>query len=279
MNATDDWYDRSRLAPGSYHIDEADGYGSFLVQGEGRSVVVDAGTGVGDLRGFLADSLVGEVTLALTHTHWDHIGAAAQFDDVRVGPPELPSDGRVTIDSLTNEFTDRPTQFANRWVETGNDLPDGLDPDEHAIEPFEARALPFDGGIDVGDRTLDVVPLPGHSPGHLGLLDPATDVLYGGDIVHFEKNLYLMFEDSDLEACIDSLARLQALRDADAFTVLATSHNEPIRGADLSLIDDLLTGLREIAAGDRSYERVETDWGPARSYRVGPSEVLTKTNI
>lgn len=33
----------------------------------------------------------------------------------------------------------------------------------------------------------------------------------------------------------------------------------------------------EIAAGERDYEIVETDWGTARSYRVGPSTVLTKT--
>jgi glyoxylase-like metal-dependent hydrolase (beta-lactamase superfamily II) len=278
MNATDDWYDVSRLTPRSYAIDEGDGYGSFLVEGEERSVVVDAGTGVGDLAG-LVDGLVDTpVTLVLTHTHWDHIGAAAGFDDVRVSPAERPPDGVVAVDSLSDEFTHRPVEFARNWVEAGNDLPDGLDPADHAIEPFETEPLD-DTGVDLGDRTLSVHPLPGHSPGHLGLLDPATDVLYGGDVVHFDRNLYVMFEDCDLEAYVDSMARVRDLREEGAFETLATSHNDPLAGADLDLVDDLLAGLREIAAGERDYEVVETTWGEAHEYHVGDSAVLTKPTV
>jgi glyoxylase-like metal-dependent hydrolase (beta-lactamase superfamily II) len=124
-----------------------------------------------------------------------------------------------------------------------------------------------------------VIELPGHSPGHVGLLDSATDTLYGGDVIHFDHNLYVMFEDCDLEAYADSIARLKDLRDDGAFEVLATSHNEPLSGDDLEIVDDLLEGLREIAAGGREYEIVETDWGEARSYEIGDSDVLTKTTI
>lgn len=279
MNATDDWYDATRVAEGSYKLDEADGYGSFLVEGDDRALVIDAGVGVGDLRGLATEMVDLPLTLVLTHSHWDHIGAAAQFDDVFLGEGELPADGRVAIDSMTDEFDHRPTQFANRWVEDGNELPGGLAPDAHAIEPFDASPVPVDEGFDLGDRTLDVVPFPGHSPGHLGLLDPATGVLYGGDVIHFEKNLYVMFEDCDLGAYVDSMERLRDLRDGGAFDVLATSHNPPMSGDDLSLIDDLLKGLREIAADDRAYEIVETDWGEARSYQIGPSTVMTKVDI
>lgn len=279
MNATDDWYEVTRVADDSYKLDEADGYGSFLIEGDDRALVVDAGVGVGDLRGLVTDMVEKPLTLVLTHSHWDHIGAAAQFDDILLADEELPADGRVAIDSMTHEFDHRPTQFANRWVEDGNELPGGLDPDDHAIDPFHASPVPVDEGIDLGDRTLDVVPFPGHSPGHLGLLDPATDVLYGGDVIHVDKNLYVMFDDCDLEAYVDSMERLRDLRDEDAFEVLATSHNPPMSGGDLSLIDDLLAGLREIAAGTRAYEVVETDWGEARSYQVGPSTVMTKTDI
>lgn len=279
MNATDDWYDVERLNEWSYSIDEGDGYGSFLVEGEERSIVIDAGTGIGDLRGMVSELVDTPVSLVLTHTHWDHIGAAAQFDDVFVSPVELPADGRIAIDSLTDEFTERPTQFANRWVESGNELPDGVDPDGHVVEPFEASAVPMGEGIDLGDRSIDVYPFPGHSPGHLGFRDPKTDVLYGGDVVHFDRNLYIMFDDCDLGDYVDSLVRLRNLRDEGAFEVLATSHNEPLSGDDLSLVDDLLEGLREIAAGERDYEVVQTDWGEARSYRIGPSEVLTKTTL
>ncbi len=279
MNTTDDWYDVNRLTESSYAIDEADGYRSFLIEGDDRAVLVDAGTGVGDLRGLVSGLVDTPVTLVLTHTHWDHIGAASQFDDVLVSPVELPSDGLVTIDSLTDEFIHRPTQFTNRWVDEGNELPGGLDPDEHSVEPCHAEALDINAGVDLGDRTLDVLTLPGHAPGHVGLLDPATDVLYGGDIVHFTKNLYVMFEDCDLEAYVDSMRRVRNMRDEGAFNMLATSHNDPLSGADLELLDDLLAGLKEIAEGEREHEIVDTDWGEARSYQVGSSEVMTKIDI
>lgn len=275
MNATDEWYNVTRLTDRSYSIDEAEKYDTFLIEGDERSVMVDAGAGIGDLRR-LADDLVDTpITLALTHTHWDHIGAAAQFDTVLVSPRELPADGRIAVDSLSDEFIHRPTQFANRWIADGNELPSGVDPDEYAIEPFEASAVPIEDGIDLGERSLEVYPLPGHSPGHLGILDREASVLYGGDIVHIDRGLYILFEDCSLDDYVASLARVKQLRDEGAFDILATSHNEPISGDELSLLDDLLEGLRDIAAGRRDYEIIDTDWGKARSYRIGSSQVLT----
>ena len=279
MNAAEGWYDVTRLTDRSYRITEADRYGAFLIEGTERSVLVDAGIGVGDLPGVVSELVETPIALALTHTHWDHIGAAAGFDDVRVSSAELPSDGRIALDSLTDEFLERPAQFVDRWLGAGNDFPDGFDPDGYAIEPADATELPADGTIDLGDRALEVVPLPGHSPGHVGLLDPATETLYGGDVVHFDRGLYVHFEDCDIDAYVDSLRRVRNLRESGAFGTLATSHNEPISGDDLSLIDDLLAGLEEIRAGERTPEPVETDWGAANSYRIGDSQVLTATDV
>jgi glyoxylase-like metal-dependent hydrolase (beta-lactamase superfamily II) len=279
MNATDDWYDVTRLTDRSYRIDEGGDYGMFLIEGEERSILVDAAAGVGDLYGLVTALVETPITLVLTHTHWDHIGAASQFDDVRVSPAELPSDGRVTLDSLTDEFLERPARFVERWLDHGYELPDGVDPEAYEIEPADATALSVDEPIDLGDRTLEVVPLPGHSPGQIGLLDPATETLYGGDVIHYEYNLYIMFEDCDLDAYIESLERVRMLRDDGAFETLATSHNDPLSGDELTIVDDLLEGLREIAAGEREYEVVETDYGPARSYQIGRSKVLTATEL
>lgn len=274
MNATDEWYDVTRLTDRSYRITEADRYGVFLIEGEERSVLVDAGIGVGDLYGLASDLVETPITLVLTHTHWDHIGAASQFDDVRVSPIELPPDGRITIDSISDEFLDRPSQFTERWLDAGNEFPEGFDPDAYAIDPADATALSPEGSIDLGDRSLEVIALPGHSPGHVGLLDPATDALYGGDVIHFDRGLYLHFEGSDVDDCIASLDRVRTLSESGVVEALVTSHNEPLSGDDLAVVDDLVDGLEAIVAGEREYELVETDWGIARSYRIGDSPVL-----
>jgi glyoxylase-like metal-dependent hydrolase (beta-lactamase superfamily II) len=279
MNRTDDWYEVTRLGERGYSIDEAEKYGSFLIAGDERSVLVDAGIGVGDLRGLVTGLVDTPITVVLTHTHWDHIGAAAQFDDVLVSPRELPADGRMAIDSLSEEFVDRPATFVDRWLADGGTFPDEFEPETYAVDPAPASAVPMADGIDLGDRTLDVYPLPGHSPGHLGLLDREAGVFYGGDIVHIDRGVYLMFEDCDFDEYVQSVAELLDLRDAGAFDTLATSHNEALSGDDLSILDTLYGGLREIADGERDYSVVETDRGEARSYRIGDSDVLTKTTL
>jgi glyoxylase-like metal-dependent hydrolase (beta-lactamase superfamily II) len=146
MNATDEWYEVSRLTENGYRITEANDYGMFLVEGDERAVLVDAGAGVGELHSVVTDLVDTPITLVLTHTHWDHIGAASQFDDVLVSPLELPPDGRIRVDSLSGEFVERPTQFTNRWVDAGKELPNDLDRSEQPIDPTDADPLPADGG-------------------------------------------------------------------------------------------------------------------------------------
>ena len=275
MNATDDWYDVTQVTDRSYRITEAEKYGIYLVVGDERAIVVDAGIGVGDLYELVSALVETPITLVLTHTHWDHLGAANQFRDVRASEIELPADGTVRIDSISDEFVDRPGQFSERWLDAGNEFPDGVDPDEYAIEPVEASALSSGDSIDLGDRTLEVIPLPGHSPGHIGLLDEDAGVLYGGDVVHFNYGLYAMFEDSDLDEYLCTLTRVRTLRDEGMFDTLLTSHNDPLVGDELSHVDDLIEGIREILAGEREYDIVDTSFEPARSYRVGDSEIFT----
>ncbi|MFC6837810.1 MBL fold metallo-hydrolase [Halomarina ordinaria] len=279
MNATDDWYDVSRVVDGTYGIDECDKYGMYLVEGSSRAVLLDTGVGVGALRGLVDDLVETPVTVVLTHTHWDHIGAASQFDEVVVSPVELPGDGRISVDSISDEFAHRPREFARQWLADDNAFPDDVDPDEYTVEAFEAAPAPMADGLPLGDRTLEFHHLPGHSPGHLGVLDPETRVLYGGDIVHVDHGLYVLFEGSSLDAYLESVATLRDWRDDGRFDVLVTSHNEPLAGSELSLLDDLLDGLHEIADGEREYEVVETTWGRAHSYRVGTSNVLTKPTV
>lgn len=278
MNATDDWYDVSQLDNKSYRINEAQTCGMYLIEGTEQSILIDTGVGVGNLHSLVTDLVGTPIAVALTHTHWDHIGAAAQFENVLVSSTELPENGRVAIDSLSNEFTHSPKEFADQWT-AENKFPDGKHPEDYTIEPFQASSVPIEKGISLGERSLEVYTLPGHSPGHLGFLDPKTNIFYGGDIIHTGQGLYILFENCSIYDYIESLTELKSLHDAGEFDTLVTSHNEPLTGTDLSLIDDLLVGLREITAGDLEYEIIETTWGTARSYQVGSSEILTKEDI
>lgn len=283
MNRTTDWYDVESFGDRDYCIVEAPRTlpcHLYLVRGSEDALLVDSGAGVGDLRSMVEELVDTDVRLLLTHTHWDHIGAGHQFDRVAVHPRERTDDGRVTIDSLSDEFVQRPGQFVEGHLEAGESFPDGFGPDGYSIPPITGvEAVEPGDVIDLGDRTLDLVAIPGHAPGQLGALERETGVFHGGDVVHQERNMYVHFEDSDVDDYIDSLARLVDLRDAGAFDTLTTGHNPPMSGEELGILDVLHDGLVSIAAGEHEPEVVDTPWGPAHRYEIGDTEVLTKTSV
>ncbi|MFB6303685.1 MAG: MBL fold metallo-hydrolase [Haloferacaceae archaeon] len=277
MNRTDDWYDVERVTDRGYRVVEGEGYGMYLVTGADRAAVVDAGIGVGDLRGLVEGLVDVPVALLLTHWHWDHIGAAADFDDVRISRRDAGPDGRVAVDAHTDEFVHRPAAFVEEWRAAGNDFPDGFDPDAYAIDPVE-DPTPVEPGetFDLGDRRLEYVDAPGHSRGHVAVLDRSEGVLYGGDVVHRDAGLYAHFEGCDLAAYRETFERLVRLRNDGAFDALLTSHNPPFEGGDLGVLDRLRDGIDRILDGAATPERVETAWGPADRYVFDGSPVVTR---
>lgn len=55
---------------------------SYLLPGEESAVLIDTGTGIGDIKG-VAGTITGfPVSLVTTLTCWDHIGGHAEFSDI-----------------------------------------------------------------------------------------------------------------------------------------------------------------------------------------------------
>lgn len=282
MNDTTDWFEVTEYSDAITIVEDTEMVQLFLVEGQDRAVLVDAGRGIGDLRG-LVDGLTDlPVDLVVTHWHWDHIGAASQFDRVRIHPAEATPDGRVTIDAVTDEFADSPAEFVAGWRAAETALPDGFDADEFDVEPVPAdrvRPLSPGGTVDLGDRVLEAIHIPGHTPGQIGLLDRTAGVLIGADVIHRERGLKLHFETGDVPAAQGTFADLTALWEAGGFDALLTCHNPPMAGDDLELLRRYRDGLAEALSDDRAYQEVDTGRTRARQYRIAGNEVLTKPEI
>lgn len=279
MNPTTDWFDVDRYSNSIREIEDTEGVRIFLVEGDERALVIDAGRGVGDLRGLVSELTDLPVTLALTHWHWDHIGRAADFEDVRIHPVERSADGGVTIDAVTDEFVGSPADFVEEWRAAGKELPSGFDPEGFELEPVPAgHVTPLSPGdrIDLGDREIEAVHIPGHTPGQLALLDRGAGVLFGADVVHRDFGQKLHFETGDVAAAQGTFADLVELSAAGAFNALLTCHNPPIEGDDLDILRRYREGLSEILTGERDYRVVDTGRTEARQYRVAGNEVLTR---
>ncbi len=219
---------------------------SYLVEGDQRVAVLDAGMGFGDFKA-LADSLSDlEPVVLLSHAHFDHIGDAWKYADVRVHPAEA-SDLRAGY----------PHERMRRWFDAEYlldiPLPDAADPATAYIPGKEPTGMLNDGdAIDLGGRTLHVYHTPGHSPGGITLIDREHRLMFPGDAIYagpmFAHNVY-----GDPQAYRVTLRRLAGL--ADEVEVVYPSHNAvPLTPADVKRMH---VAYEEISDGREPDERRE----------------------
>lgn len=274
VNATDEWYDVESTGPGIWRLTEGGIFGIGLIAGDDRAVAIDAGAGIGDLRGMVEQLVDVPVTLLVTHGHWDHVGNGHQFDDV-IAHPLAHDDGHIPIEPLSLT----PSDWAEEWLAEGNELPDGVDPDDLDIPPTTGVADVHPGEVlDLGGREVELLPTPGHAPDQLAALEREAGVLFAADVVHLEYSLYAHFEGGDLRNFGGTLSRLVDARSAGAFDTVVFSHVPPLSGEDVSLLADFRDGVEAILADELDYEAID-EGTPARRYDVAGHDVLTAPDV
>src|SRR5204863_3736714 len=87
----------------------------------------------------------------------------------------------------------------------------GFSPRTHALRGCEPTRTLREGDIvDLGDRCFEVLHLPGHSAGSIGLWEAATGVLFSGDAV-YDGPLLDELDGCDIPAYVDTVRRLREL--------------------------------------------------------------------
>lgn len=219
----------------------------FLVRGRDRDMLVDAGMGVASLRRFLTPLLDKPVVLVLTHTHVDHVGSAAEFpEEILIHPSEAhllshpPGDMSIRYDDYTEERKAglRAAGFDTQGYAIAA-LPHlGYDPGTWKIEPAQATRLVDDGDIvDLGDRQFEVLHLPGHTPGSIGLWEAEKNLLIGGDAI-YDGLIIDTLAESDPDAYRPTMERMRAL----GARIVHGGHRESFGATKLkSIIDGYLS--------------------------------------
>lgn len=204
------------------------------VQGRERDLVVDTSLGLRPLRSFVERQGSGPLLAVATHAHGDHTGGMHEFDERAIHAAEAERlDGGIftSLDSrLFGEHVVGP------YRDAGYDIPDLLVdavpegppiPSIIEIAPAPATRVLAEGDVvDLGDRAFEVLHLPGHSPGSIGLWDEGTGVLFSGDAV-YDGPLLDELDGCDIDAYVATMRRLLDL----PVTVVHGGH-EPSFGRD-----------------------------------------------
>src|SRR5437868_965401 len=215
------WFQVYRIRPGVFAMYEPHQYEeviSYLITGSRRALLFDTGLGIGDMRKVVTQLTDRPVTVLNSHTHFDHIGDNWQFQDI-LGL-DTPYTRRNTQGGTHEQL--REVVMAQRFC---GDPPPGFVPDKYAIPAFKISGYVKDGDvIDLGERQLEVVLTPGHTPDTLCLLDRKNKLLFTGD-TFYAGPIFLYVPESDVAAygrSVDKLAQLVPQLD-----LVLPSHNFP----------------------------------------------------
>jgi len=189
------------------------------VRGRDCDLLIDTGMGISSLRDATAHLIDKPVIAVATHTHADHVGSHHEFDDCLVH--RLEADGLRSPDARNTLISDdfdpsdlRKLRIAGYEVEGPliTALPHaGYDLRSYRVRAARPTRIVAEGDIvDTGDRRFEVLHLPGHSPGSIGLWEQSTGILFSGDAL-YDGPLLDELDHSNIADYIRTMRRLRAL--------------------------------------------------------------------
>ncbi len=150
-------YVSEEVLPGVRIVRDSDNDKMFLIRGTTKCVLIDSGQGHGELKNYLSQFTGGlPIEPVFTHNHGDHIGQADQF--IREGIEHIGGPDRPAAETLLKS----------------RGIPDDVIA-KHLLAIHEGDR------IDLGDRSLVIFEVPGHTRGSIVIFDEKNGWLFTGD--------------------------------------------------------------------------------------------------
>ncbi|MEX0922516.1 MAG: MBL fold metallo-hydrolase [Rhodovibrionaceae bacterium] len=210
-----------------FHVDPYAVGDAWLVIGAERNLLVDTGSGLVPLAP-LVESLSGKPVLAVaSNGYFDHAGGWQGFAARACHPLEAPAladPGRENAEIATYLTPDCLSALPRPDFDVARYRMLGAEPSE-LLEDGET--------LDLGDRRLEVLHLPGRSPGGLGFWEAASGSLFTSDML-YDGDHGPAWPPDDPPAYLASLQRLRAL----PFSRVYPGHYGPLDRAQARAVID-----------------------------------------
>ena len=184
----------------------------YLIEGNDKSVLIDAGTNIKDLDKIVSSITSKPVMLIATHVHPDHTGPSINcFPEIYINPGD-----KDLIPMYMNKYQGIVKYLKNKEI------------------------------IDLGNRQLEVVYTPGHTKGSTTFIDKNAGYGFSGD--SFGTGLLLL--SVDFSTFIASCEKISSIMEGNKVKYLYTGHHNNNNMETLDKIKDMLTLSQKVLSGN-----------------------------
>jgi glyoxylase-like metal-dependent hydrolase (beta-lactamase superfamily II) len=248
-------YLSEEVVPGVRMIRDSDNDKMFLVRGTRSYALIDSGMGRGALHDYVTQFTAGLPLVTIwTHSHGDHIGQADQFIATSV------------------EYVGAGDRAATAEL---------LERRGASVATIAEHLKPVDDGakIELGDRALEIITVPGHTPGSIVIFDPATGCLFTGD--SFGNNsplppdvMWMQFSPEPFDELLSSVRTARVRLDHRVKYILTGHNDKPLVGT--TYLDNIETALQH--ALDLGNAALVPSYRPAGLQQIVVGDRLTDPN-
>lgn len=187
------------LAP--YHWQETV---SYLLIGDEKALLIDTGMAFGNIKLNVEALTDKPVIVVNTHSHYDHVSNNHHFDTI------YGRDLAFTAKNASGHPKDTWKNAIQSSAVSAN-LPKGFNYENYENIGFEIDHFLKDGEIiDLGDRQIEVIFTPGHTPDGMLFFDRDAELLATGD-TFYPSTLWAHRADADFKDYIASAKKMAAM--------------------------------------------------------------------
>lgn len=167
------------LEEGVWVIETDDRTTMYLLEGTRHALLIDTGTHPKELDRVVLRLTEKPLYVVLTHAHYDHAGGIGFFDEIWMHPADT-----VLL---------------------------------HHLPKYEGRIRFIVEGdrFDLGGRVLDVVEMPGHTPGSIVLMDRTAGICFSGDAVGSGQVWLQVQPTAPMSIYLETLRKMQREMESD----------------------------------------------------------------
>ncbi|MHB1346107.1 MAG: MBL fold metallo-hydrolase [Candidatus Humimicrobiaceae bacterium] len=269
-NADSRYFKIELISEGLWSIEDYGFDMAYLVEGTEKALLVDTGMGIGDIKKIVKKITPKPVIVVNTHGDPDHCGGNFQFSEACMHPYDFDlikesynKPYRMFVaEAFTSLSLGYPPFPYNTWKQSEQiGLSEEVVTFDDWINSQPCTLIPVRQGhiFELGHRKLEVIEIPGHSRGSIGLIDYNAKILFTGDSV-LPQDIWMFIERcTSLKIYLQSLLYLQDM--AGSYEIILPGHGrKPIDG---EYVNELIICSKKILDGSCKGERCKTFLGEA----------------